>query len=483
MTYTFNDVNSDNLDTLKSNIEQVLKNEESSERIALAKEGVDYYKNKTAILNATQVYYDEDGNEQTDPTKANNKLRHSFYPLLVKQKVGYLVGKPMNFMCDDTKVFEYIKSVLGEKWDSTVQTLVTAASNKGEEWLYCYIDHEGKFDYVVCPMEQIVPLYDNTFKTRLMGIIRHYKVVNLANEEVTHVEYWTLEKVMYFEDSGGGLEYVGDAPHFTVNEQGYSFGLLPFVQFKNNEDMTNDLSLVKDLIDNYDKVTSGLANDLDDIQQAIYVLKGYQGTDPVEFQKNLRFYRLIKVDEQGGVSKLEVNIPVTAKDSHLNRLEADIYRMGMGVDVSAEKLGNSSGVALKFIYSLLDLKCDMVEIQFKKGIKHLLGLMSAWYGVINGTPFDRNTVKCTFNRSLIINTKEMITNVVNSNRLVSGKTMLANHPFVTDVDFELEQMMKEGITPLWQDTQENTDGGGDTPQIDDNMTSGGYENTGDNDTD
>ena len=60
--------------------------------------------------------------------------------------------------------------------------------------------------------------------------------------------------------------------------------------------------------------------------------------------------------------------------------------------------------------------------------------------------------------------------------------MLANHPFVTDVDFELEQMMKEGITPLWQDTQENTDGG-DTPQIDDNMTSGGYENTGDNNTD
>ena len=39
MTYTFNDVNSDNLDTLKSNIEQVLKNEESSERVALAKEG------------------------------------------------------------------------------------------------------------------------------------------------------------------------------------------------------------------------------------------------------------------------------------------------------------------------------------------------------------------------------------------------------------------------------------------------------------
>lgn len=476
MVYTMQDVYSDNLDTLKANITTVVEREEASERVAQATEGVRYYKNDTDILKATQTFFDSEGHEQTDPTKANNRLRHSFYPLLVKQKVGYLVGKPMNFMCEDTGAYDYIKDTLGEKWDSTVQDLATAVSNKGEEWLYCYIDHEGKFDYVVCPMEQIVPLYNNTFKTRLEGVIRHYTTTNLAGEEVKHIEFWTLENVRYFEDTGGGLELMGEAPHFTVNEVGYSFGLLPFVQFKNNADMTNDLLLVKDLIDNYDKVTSGLANDLDDIQQAIYVLKGYQGTDPVEFQKNLRFYRLIKVDEAGGVTKLEVNIPVTAKDSQLNRLESDIYRMGMGVDVSSEKLGNSSGVALKFIYSLLDLKCDMMETQFKKGIKHLLGLMSAWYGVINGTPFDRNTVKVTFNRSFIINTKEMITNVVNSNRLVSGKTMLANHPFVTDVDFELAQMEKEGITPLWMETEGET-------EVDDSMTSGGYENTGENTTD
>lgn len=476
MVYTLADVHSDNLDTLKANLSAVVKANTSSERVAIALEGTRYYKNDTDILNATQTYYDADGKPHTDPTKANNKLRHSFYPLLVKQKVGYLVGKPMNFMCEDPVVYDYVREVLGEKWNGTVQALLTAASNKGEEWLYCYIDHEGKFDFVVCPMEQIIPLYDNTFKTRLMGIVRHYTTTNLAGEETTYVQYWTLDKVMYFEGAGDDMTFVSEAPHFTVNDVGYSFGMLPFVQFKNNEDMTTDLSLVKDLIDNYDKVTSGLANDLDDIQQAIYVLKGYQGTDPVEFQTNLRFYRLIKVDEQGGVTKLEVNIPVTAKDSQLNRLEADIYRMGMGVDVSAEKLGNSSGVALKFIYSLLDLKCDMAETQFRKGIKHLLGLMSAWFGVTNGTPFDRNAVKVTFNRSLIINTKEMITNVVNSNRLVSAKTLLANHPFVNDVDFEIEQMKKEGIVPLWEEAATET-------EVDESMTSGGYENTGENTTD
>ena len=125
----------------------------------------------------------------------------------------------------------------------------------------------------------------------------------------------------------------------------------------------------------------------------------------------------------------------------------------MGVDVSAEKLGNSSGVALKFIYSLLDLKADMAEAQFKKGIKHFLKLISNWYGVINGTPFERDSVKVTFN--FIINMKEQIVNVANSVGLVSAETLLSNHPFVTDVDFELEQMIKDDITPLWKSAQEN----------------------------
>ena len=234
--------------------------------------------------------------------------------------------------------------------------------------------------------------------------------------------------------------------------------------------MTTDLAMIKDLIDAYDKLVSGLANDIEDIQDAIYVLKGYQGTDPNEFSTNLRYFKLIKVDETGGVDKLEIHIPIEAKNSHIKRLEDDIYRLGMGVDVSAEKLGNSSGVALKFLYSLLDLKVDMAEAQFKRGIRHFLKIISAWYGVMYGAPFERKDVKVTFNRSLIVNTKEQIVNVANSVGMLSAKTLLSNHPFVTDVDFELTQMQEEGITPVWNSAREN--------EIDDSMTSGGYENTG-----
>lgn len=478
MIVTMKDLVGIDLNETIHNIMLAIEQDKISPRQSQAKYGVDYYNNRGDILKAEKYYFDKNGEKQVDVTRANNRITHSFYPLLVKQKVGYLLGKPMNFMSGENGVGDYLNRVLGEKWNGMAQELLKNASNKGDEWLYCYIDRDGDFNYLICPTEQIIPVYDSGFKTYLEGVIRYYTISDLSNTEKLYVEFWTVDEVMYFEDVGGGLVLVDRKAHFTVNGVDYSFGCVPFIQFKNNEEQTTDLSLVKDLIDQYDKVVSGLANDLEDIQDTIYVLKGYQGTDPNEFMTNLRYYKLIKVDEDGGVSKLEVHIPIEAKDSHVKRLEDDIYRLGMGVDVSAEKLGNSSGVALKFIYSLLDLKADMAETQFKKSIRHFLKVISAWYEVQNGVGFDRDKVQITFNRSFIINTKEQITNVVNSIGLISRETLLSNHPFVTDVDYEVDTMEKEGIHPLWLNTGDSGD-----IEVDESMTSGGYENTGENTTD
>lgn len=467
MIYALSDIIGVDAEATKNNIKKVIDRDRESSRHSSIKAGVSYYKNDNDISKEQKYYYDKNGNRVVDETKSNNRLNHSFYGLLVKQKVGYLLGKPMNLNSKDSDVNAYLKNILGDKWNSTAQELLKNASNKGDEWLYCYIDRDGEFNYTICPTEQIIPIYNNGFKTYLEGIIRYYDITSLTGTTTTKVEFWTKDKVTYFDLGNEGLVVTSEKDHFYINNVGYSFGAVPFVQFKNNEEMLTDLSMVKDLIDNYDKVTSGLANDLEEIQDCIYVLKGYQGTDSSEFMDNLRYYKLIKVDEDGGVNKLEVHIPIEAKDSHLKRLEDDIYRLGMGVDVSSEKLGNSSGVALKFIYSLLDLKADMAEVQFKKGIRYLLKLISVWYGMLNGKAFDWKEIKVTLNRSLIINTKEQIVNVTNSVGLLSPETLLANHPFVNDVDYELSMMKEAGITfPTSMDGAEVNTSGGDYERLD-----------------
>ena len=50
---------------------------------------------------------------------------------------------------------------------------------------------------------------------------------------------------------------------------------MPFIPYPNNNTNTNDLKNIKPLIDVYDKVYSGFVNDLDDIQELIFVLSGY----------------------------------------------------------------------------------------------------------------------------------------------------------------------------------------------------------------
>lgn len=447
MIYSLRDVIGSNLEETKERLAYIVELDKTSQRHKAIKEGVRYFNNDNDILYEEQYYYDNEGKKRVDETKKNNRLSHNFYGLLVKQKVGYLLGKPMNFNSTNSEVNKILDDILGDKWNITAQELLKNASNKGDEWLYCYIDENGELDYTICPTEQIIPLYNNGFKQKLEGVIRYYEIVTLEGKSTLAIELWTQNEVKYFklDENDDDLQLVATKSHFYINGVGYSFGVIPFVQFKNNEELTTDLSMVKELIDNYDKVTSGLANDLEEIQDSIYVLKGYQGTDSSEFMNNLRYYKLIKVDEDGGVDKLELHIPIEAKNSHLKRLEDDIYRLGMGVDVSAEKLGNSSGVALKFIYSLLDLKADISEIQFKKSIRHLLKIISNWLRISKGIVFDRKEVKVTFNRSMLVNTKEQIINVTNSVGMLSKETLLANHPFVTDVDYELTKMREEGL--------------------------------------
>ena len=50
---------------------------------------------------------------------------------------------------------------------------------------------------------------------------------------------------------------------------------MPFIFFSNNDEGTSDLNDIKELIDSYDKIYSGFVNDLEDIQEIIFVLTNY----------------------------------------------------------------------------------------------------------------------------------------------------------------------------------------------------------------
>ena len=422
--------------------------------------GHNYYHNESEILNRKQYYY-KDGFKTEDNTKSNHKIPHNWHKLLVDQKVSFLVGKPVVFQCnntdkDDKSSKEYeerLNLILGEEWDDNLTELAKNSSNKGTEWLHIYINEEGKFKFLIIPAEEVIPIYDTSLQENLEAILRYY-LVEVNGKDRIRVEWWTRDTVTFYIQNDSG-EYVLDDTestnpdsHYYYNDIGYGWGKVPFIEFPNNQERYSDLKYYKELADNYDLNVSDLANNLSEIQEIITILKGYEGTKLDEFYENLRYYKAIKVSGEGGVDKLELNIPIEAKKEHLDRLEENIFLFGQGVNLKTDVFGNApSGVSLKFMYTLLDLKASVMERKFRKSIKRLLWFATEYINIIDKKNYDSATIQVTFRKTMITNDRENVEIAKNSKGIISDETIVANHPWVEDVAEELNRLEKQA-TPI-----------------------------------
>jgi SPP1 family phage portal protein len=440
------------------------------------RKGVEYYFNDNDINRRAKTYY-KDGVKVTDNEgiKPNNRIPHNWHKLLVDQKTQYLVGKPITFSSDNATLAELVTDLANEDFDDTMNELVKNASNKGKEWLHPYIDDNGKFQYVIMPAETIIPIYDGTLARNLKYVIHHYTTVDEDGNNVEKAEIYDSTQIYYYikQDNGWIMDFSEEenpASHFYLNDTGYGWDRVPFVCFKNNEECINDLTFYKALIDEYDKRVSDLSNTFEDAQELIYILKGYEGQSLSEFMENLRFYRAVNVDSEGGMDTKAVDVPIDSSDKHLNRLEESIYTFGQGVNTRTDNFGNSpSGVALKFLYSLLDLKANHTERKFRKALSEFFWFFTEYLSISGQGTYDPDDIKMTFNRTMITNDAEKVTMAKDSVGIISKKTIVAHHPWVDDVDAEEEQIKKEqdeyaaNLPPLNNDQTAQNGGDGNEP--------------------
>jgi SPP1 family phage portal protein len=423
------------------------------------REGVKYYFNKSEIKSRKKYYYDKAGNKIEDQEAINNKIPHGWHKLLVDQKVSYLVGQELTITSEKKEFEVKLNELLGDEFDDVLPELVKSASNKGREWLHPYIDEEGNFDYIVIPAEEVIPIHNNSKRKNIEAVIRYY----LLDDETLKIELWDRDQVTYYEKVNGQIvldvsEEVNPAPHFFVGEEGAGWGEVPFIEFANNEEREPDLTFYKELIDAYDKVISGTTDNMEEIQSLVYVLKGYEGTNLAEFMEQLRYYKAIKVSEDGGVDTEQAEVPMEAVEKFLDRFEGNIFTFGQGVNTNTDKFGNSpSGVALKFLFSLLDMKSNVLERKFTKGLMWLVWYIAEYLRITSQGEYDYKTAKFTFNKSMLMNEMENAQIAQNSSGIISKKTIVANHPWTTDIEEEMKELEKEAEAYSLPDIEDEDD--------------------------
>ena len=291
-------------------------------------------------------------------------------------------------------------------------------------------------------------IWNKSAKQKLIGVLRVYTQIDETDgKNYTIYEYWNKEECQVYRRLQSDLNYdnLTDYAIFENPTTGelvseYSHGMeeIPFIPFFNNNIKSSDLDNIKSLIDVYDKVYSGFINDLEDVQELIFVLSGYGGTDLNGFLQDLKKYKTIKLDEDGaGVSTLNIEIPIEARNSVLDATRKAIFEQGQGFDPRPETFGNQSGEALKFMYSLLEMKVGLMETEFQLGFSKLIR------AICNFKNIKCDNIVQTWTRTCIKNEQEQAAICKDSVGIISQKTILKNHPFVEDVEAELKQIQKE----------------------------------------
>lgn len=446
-----------NEDIIKQEVEDWLLSEERSWMIT----GHRYYRNESDILDRKREVIGEEGKKVEDPNLANNRLVNGFARKLVDQKIGYLLSLPLAIQTDDADYAELLNNIFDKSFLRRLKSIGKEAIMKGKAWMHVYYDEHGQLSFMKIPSEECIPLWKDAAHTELDAMIRVYEVTayeGIEKKTITKVEYWDTNGVLRFVLDEDGLipdVEAGDIDtHFIASqgdsEQPLNWERVPFICFKYNEEEMPLVQQIKSLIDDYDKQKSDNSNNLEELPNGgIYVIRNYDGTDLGEFRHNLSIYRAVKVTDEGGLESINLKIDTEAYKTHMEINRKDIYEFGRGVDTQAQDFGTApSGIALKFLYADLDMDANDIESEFQASLEQLRWFIDAHIHNTMGKDYSDESVDFIFNRDIMINEAEVIENAKDSQGMISDETIVANHPWVTNVEAELERIRKEQSSEL-----------------------------------
>ena len=164
--------------------------------------------------------------------------------------------------------------------------------------------------------------------------------------------------------------------------------------------------------------------------------------EPEDIQQ-MKENRVLLMDEGTSAEWLIKSTSDTHIENIKNRIDADIHKFAKCPNMADKEFAsNASGVAIKYKLLGTENKVSIKERKFKRGLQQRLELLANINGILRDG-FDWRAIDIIFTRNIPANDSD-IANVVNTlSDVVSKETLLAQIPFVDDVQAELDRLDKE----------------------------------------
>lgn len=449
----------------KEEILQFIQKDASSDKKQFARIGEKYYEGDHDIKNYELYYYNADGELVRDETRSNIKISHPFFTELVDQKAQYMLSGKDGFVFSDIpelqneldSYFNENESFIAECLD-----LITDSSSKGFGYMYAYKNIEDRLAFQCADSMGVIEVRAKDTDDNCNYVIYWYiDRIDKGQKIIKRIEVWDEKQVYYYvQDSDDGKIIEDDSkelnprPHvlYTKGKNTYfeEFGFIPFFRLDNNKKQFSDLKPIKALIDDYDLMSCGLSNNLQDVSEGIYVVTGFKGDNLDELIQNVKVKKHIGVDSDGSLDIKTIEIPYQARQTKLELDEKNIYRFGMGFNSAQLGDGNITNVVIKSRYALLDLKCNKLEARLKQFLRKIMKIILDEINTINGTDYRQKDVYFRFDREIITNEADNaqialneaqkkqvdINTLLNLKGTLDDETIIQNICEVLDIDYE-----------------------------------------------
>ena len=408
----------------ESEILQFIQDDATSEKKQFAKTGLRYYEGDHDILNYKLYYFNAKGELVEDKTRANIKISHPFFTELVDQEVQYMLSGKDGFMKSDMPELQQLLDEYfneNEDFTSELYEVLTGAISKGFEYMYAYKNIDNKISFQCADSIGVVEVRAKDTDDGCEYVIYWYiDRIDKGHKKIKRVQVWDKNQTIFYVQSEEGKlqldesQPINPRPHtlYRTKEGGElyyeNFGFIPFFRLDNCQKQFSGLKSIKALIDDYDLMSCGLSNNLQDASEYLVVVKGFQGDNLEELMQNVKTKKHIGVDGDGGgdVEFRTVDVPYDARKVKLNLDETNIYRFGMGFNSAQIGDGNITNIVIKSRYALLDLKCNKLEIRLKQFLRKILKVVLQEINAENGTDYQSRDVYFAFEREIMTNAKD-----------------------------------------------------------------------------
>lgn len=371
----------------------------------------------------------------TDASKPCNRTVVNYCKNIVDSYCGYMATPSFISYSSPNDIEEIMDILRYNDYQSEDADFLLDALIYGVAAELMYIDNSAHTRFKLINPTQCFGIYDDSLSGDLLYFVRMYKANEWDESDKYKVDVYSDYMIKHYSMNGmgGQLQYIGEEKHY-FNQCPANIFMLP--------DEKSIFDCIITLQDAYNELLSAEIDDYTAFCDAYLALIGVDAD--AEDIAAMKANRVLVLPEGASAAWITKNASDAQVENISKRVHDSIYRIAQCPDFSSESFvgGVSSGVAIRYRLTGMETKAGNIEGRMKKALQRRIEIICGIAALKMGEEVFRD-IQIEFKRNVPTDSAEII-NLVNSLKgTVSDATLLAQLPFITDVNAEIEALKEQ----------------------------------------